>query len=122
MIRDSIKAAQITAMKSGDKPRLAALRLILAKLKDRDIELRTAAQLPEETYISYGGTYYAIPRQSAPENKALAWELIQMLTLDRDTQLAAFKTQDAFPALLAAQDDPVIDDRAGSQIAIERHA
>ena len=47
MIRDSIKAAQIAAMKSGDKPRLAALRLILAKLKDRDIELRTAAQLPE---------------------------------------------------------------------------
>ena len=48
MIRDSIKAAQITAMKSGDKPRLAAVRLILAKLKDRDIELRTASQLPED--------------------------------------------------------------------------
>ena len=48
MIRDSIKAAQIAAMKSGDKPRLGALRLILAKLKDRDIELRTAAQLPED--------------------------------------------------------------------------
>jgi uncharacterized protein YqeY len=42
MIRDSIKAAQVTAMKSGDKPRLAAVRLILAKLKDKDIELRTA--------------------------------------------------------------------------------
>jgi multiple sugar transport system substrate-binding protein len=69
-----------------------------------------AAQLPEETYVSYGGTYYAIPRQSAPENKALAWELIQMLTLDRDTQLAAFKSQDAFPALLAAQDDPFFDE------------
>ncbi len=48
MIRDSIKAAQIAAMKSGDKPRLAAVRLILAKLKDRDIELRTATQLPED--------------------------------------------------------------------------
>ena len=41
MIRDRLKAAQIAAMKGGDKPRLAALRLILAKLKDRDIELRT---------------------------------------------------------------------------------
>lgn len=41
MIRDDIKAAQIAAMKGGDKPRLAAVRLILAKLKDRDIELRT---------------------------------------------------------------------------------
>lgn len=41
MIRDAIKAAQITAMKAGEKERLAAVRLILAKLKDRDIELRT---------------------------------------------------------------------------------
>ena len=48
MLRESIKAAQIAAMKSGDKPRLAAVRLILAKLKDRDIELRTAAHVPED--------------------------------------------------------------------------
>ncbi len=41
MIRDSLKAAQVAAMKGGDKPRLAAVRLILAKLKDRDIDLRT---------------------------------------------------------------------------------
>ena len=41
MIRDTLKAAQIAAMKGGDKPRLATVRLILAKLKDRDIELRT---------------------------------------------------------------------------------
>lgn len=48
MLRDSIKAAQVAAMKAGDKPRLAAVRLILAKLKDRDIELRTAASLPDD--------------------------------------------------------------------------
>jgi uncharacterized protein YqeY len=48
MIRDSIKAAQVAAMKSGDKERLAAVRLILAKLKDKDIELRTAASLPDD--------------------------------------------------------------------------
>lgn len=48
MIRDSIKAAQISAMKSGDKPRLAAVRLILAKVKDRDIELRTSATTPDD--------------------------------------------------------------------------
>jgi uncharacterized protein len=41
MIRDTIKAAQITAMKAGEKDRLATIRLILAKIKDRDIELRT---------------------------------------------------------------------------------
>lgn len=48
MIRDEIKAAQITAMKAGEKDRLAAVRLILAKLKDRDIELRTAATMPDD--------------------------------------------------------------------------
>ena len=48
MIRDTIKAAQVTAMKAGDKPRLAAVRLILAKLKDKDIELRTASVMPED--------------------------------------------------------------------------
>ena len=41
MLRDTLKSAQGSAMKAGDKPRLAAVRLILAKVKDRDIELRT---------------------------------------------------------------------------------
>ena len=51
MIRDTIKAAQISAMKAGDKPRLAAVRLILAKLKDKDIELRTSASLPDDDVL-----------------------------------------------------------------------
>ena len=52
MIRDEIKAAQIAAMKGGDKARLAAVRLILAKLKDRDIELRTAtAQADDDATV-----------------------------------------------------------------------
>ena len=41
MIRDDIKSAQIAAMKAKDKDRTAATRMILAKIKDRDIELRT---------------------------------------------------------------------------------
>ncbi|WP_422011768.1 ABC transporter substrate-binding protein [Roseateles sp.] len=67
------------------------------------------AQLPENAYCSYGGTYYAIPRRSAPERKQLAWQLIQELTLDRQRQLEAFQSQDAFPALLAAQEGPFFD-------------
>lgn len=51
MLRDSIKAAQVAAMKSGDKARLGAVRLILAKLKDRDIELRTATNAPDDDTI-----------------------------------------------------------------------
>jgi uncharacterized protein YqeY len=41
MIRDRIKTELVAAMKSGDKPRTAAIRLVQANLKNRDIELRT---------------------------------------------------------------------------------
>jgi len=41
MIRDEIKAAQIAAMKAGDKDTRAAVGLIQAAIKNRDIELRT---------------------------------------------------------------------------------
>ena len=42
MIRDDIKAAQVTAMKAGDKEARAAIGLIQAAIKNRDIELRTS--------------------------------------------------------------------------------
>ena len=42
MLRDTIKTETVTAMKAKDKERTAALRLIAAKIKDRDIELRTS--------------------------------------------------------------------------------
>lgn len=48
MLRDQIKAEQILAMKSGDKDRTAALRSILAKIKDRDIELRTKGPVADD--------------------------------------------------------------------------
>jgi len=41
MIRDDIKAALVTAMKSGDKEGTATLRLIQSAIKNRDIEART---------------------------------------------------------------------------------
>ncbi len=41
MIRDDIKAAQIAAMKAGDKESRAAISLIQAAIKNRDIEART---------------------------------------------------------------------------------
>jgi len=43
MIRDDIKAAQVAAMKARDAGRTQAIRLIQAAIKNRDIELRTAA-------------------------------------------------------------------------------
>ena len=41
MIRDDIKAALVTSMKSGDKARTGTLRLVQSAIKNRDIELRT---------------------------------------------------------------------------------
>ena len=41
MIRDDIKAALVVAMKGGDKPTTAAIRLIQSEIKNRDIEART---------------------------------------------------------------------------------
>src|SRR5688572_8121056 len=51
MIRDQIKAALTGAMKAGDKPRTGALRLIQSALKNRDIELRGAADPPDDDTI-----------------------------------------------------------------------
>ena len=68
-----------------------------------------AAQLPERTWAAYGGSFYAIPKGAAAANKALAWELIQMMTLDRNVQLAAFKAQDAFPSLVETHGDAFFD-------------
>ncbi|RYY32177.1 MAG: GatB/YqeY domain-containing protein [Sphingomonadales bacterium] len=48
MIRDDIKAAQITAMKAGDKDARGAISLIQAAIKNRDIEERTKAQPMED--------------------------------------------------------------------------
>ena len=51
MIRDDIKAAQVAAMKAGDKARLGTIRLMLAKIKDRDIELRTATATGDDDAV-----------------------------------------------------------------------
>jgi uncharacterized protein YqeY len=48
MIRDDIKAATITAMKSGDKAATGTLRLIQAAIKNRDIELRGSDKAPDD--------------------------------------------------------------------------
>ena len=68
-----------------------------------------ATQLPEGAWAAYGGTFFAIARGAPAASKPLAWEFIQLLTLDPVLQLQAFKLQDAFPALLATYDDPFFE-------------
>ena len=48
MIRDDLKTALVSAMKSGDKAGTQTLRMISSAIKNRDIELRTAASLPDD--------------------------------------------------------------------------
>jgi hypothetical protein len=72
MIRDTIKAAQVAAMKAGDKPRTAAIRLILSAVKNRDIELRTAEQ--------------------APDDDALVTDVLQKMIKQRRESIAMYET------------------------------
>lgn len=69
-----------------------------------------ASQLPESTYVAYGGTFYAMPRRSDPARKALAWSLMQHLTLDPQLQLKAFRDVDAFPALVETLQAPFFEE------------
>jgi hypothetical protein len=54
MIRDEIKAATVQAMKGGEKERTSTLRQIAAKIKDRDIELRTSAKESDDDEVVTG--------------------------------------------------------------------
>ncbi len=71
MLRDDLKAAQIQAMKDKDKERLNAIRLILAKVKDRDIELRTS--------------------EATGDDDALVIDVLQKMAKQRRESIAMYK-------------------------------
>ena len=48
MIRDEIKTALVSAMKSGDKVGVGTMRMLQSAIKNRDIELRTASVQPDD--------------------------------------------------------------------------
>ena len=66
-----------------------------------------SAQLPNHTFASWGGSFYSIPAKA--EHKKEAWDFIKFMTLDKGMQLEAFRSLDAFPALIEAQNDPFLD-------------
>jgi multiple sugar transport system substrate-binding protein len=67
-----------------------------------------SAPLPDGAHIAWGGTFYAIPKDGP--DKALGWELIRMMTTDRRLQLAGFRSEGSFPALLSAHQDPFFEE------------
>ncbi len=48
MIRDDLKTALVAAMKARDAATTSSVRMIQAAVKNRDIELRTAASAPDD--------------------------------------------------------------------------
>ena len=68
-----------------------------------------AAQLPEHSWAGFGGSFFSIPKGIAEQQKQDAWKLIQFLTLNPQMQIAAFKDQNAFPALLSTFNDAFFD-------------
>jgi multiple sugar transport system substrate-binding protein len=69
-----------------------------------------ASQFPQNTFASYGGAFYALPRRSDPSRKSLAWDFVRMMTLEPHVQAQAFKSYDAFPSLLQTHEDPFFDE------------
>ena len=69
-----------------------------------------AAQLPEGAFAAYGGSFYALPAKGDASRRALAWDLMQDLTLNKTLLLDAFQTHDIFPALVDTFEDPFFDE------------
>ena len=82
MIRDDVKAAQIAAMKSGDKATRAAVGLIQAAIKNRDIEARTG--------------------KAPDEDDALVVEVLQKMVKQRRESIAMYQ-QGGRPELADAE-------------------
>ena len=86
MIRDDIKAAQIAAMKAGDKDSRAAISLIQAAIKNRDIEARTGA--------------------APADDDALIVEVLQKMVKQRRESVAMYR-QGGREELAAAEENEV---------------
>ena len=100
MIRDDLKAAQIAAMKAGDKARTATIRLIQSAIKNRDIELRGSDRTPEDD--------------------ALVTEVLQKMIKQRRESIAMYE-QGGRPELAAAEaaEVAVIEDFLPRQMSDE---
>ena len=67
-----------------------------------------SAPLPGGVQAAYGGAFYAIPKKA--QQPAAAWDFLQLMCADRDVQLNSLRVLDSFPSLLAAQQDPLMDE------------
>ena len=83
MIRDDIKAALVSAMKTGDKTSTQTMRMINASIKNRDIELRTATVQPDDDTLVTDVLQKMIKQRR---------ESVEMYTKGDRAELAAIET------------------------------
>ena len=83
MIRDDIKAALVSAMKSGDKAGTQTMRMINSSIKNRDIELRTATVQPDDDALVTDVLQKMIKQRR---------ESVEMYTKGDRAELAAIET------------------------------
>ena len=67
MIRDRVKAAQVTAMKSGEKDRVAITRLIIAAVKNKEIDSGVGAGNADDPMVADVLTKMAKQRRESIE-------------------------------------------------------
>lgn len=69
--------------------------------------LWAAVHLPEDMFANDGGSFLCIP--SDGQKKDAAWEFVKFVTTRVESQLHMFQSSNIFPALLEAQDSPLMD-------------
>ena len=133
MIRDDIKAALVSAMKGGDKDATQTLRLIGSAIKNRDIELRTASQQPDDDalvtdvlqkMIKQRRESVTIYRQGAREELA-AREEAEIAVIERflPQQLSEDEAKAAIAAIITDTGAHSMKDMGRVMAAVkERHA
>ncbi|MBS3811711.1 MAG: extracellular solute-binding protein [Halanaerobiales bacterium] len=65
------------------------------------------ANLPDDMYVNWGGSFLAIPEDA--KNKEEAWKFIKFAATRKDTQIAQFKASNIFPSWKPAFEDPIFD-------------
>ena len=83
MIRDDIKVALVSAMKSGDKVGVGTMRMLQSAIKNRDIELRTASVQPDDDALVTDVLQKMIKQRR---------ESVEMYTKGDRAELAAIET------------------------------
>jgi len=133
MIRDDLKTALVSAMKSGDKAGTQTMRMISSAIKNRDIELRTASDQPEDDAMIADVLQKMIKQRresvemydkgGRAELAAIETAEIAVITRFLPAQMSEEEAKTAIAALIAETDASSMKDMGRVMALIrERHA